>query len=48
MWYIYNKPVPKEKLLYGSTYVGYLEESNSGTDSRMVVAGGRRGKGVRS
>lgn len=35
-----NKPVTKGHLLYDSTYMRYLESSNSETESRMVVARG--------
>lgn len=36
----WNKPVTKGQILYGSTYVRYLELSNSQTESRMVAASG--------
>ena len=33
-----KKPVTKRKILYDSTYVRYLQQSNSPSESRMVVA----------
>lgn len=36
-----NKPEAKGQILHDSTYIGYLEQSNSETESRMEVTRAR-------
>lgn len=38
-----NKPIIKGQILYHSTYMSYLKQANSDTESRMVTRGWREG-----